>query len=141
MKPMIYLFFKGDCLEAMTHYAAVLGGRIQGVLRNADAPAQEFCMPGGGDMILNMSMVLEDNLVMASDNSEETYRMPQGFRISIEPDTLEDFERVHASLAREARTVEMEPCETFWAERFALFTDRYGTPWMLNYTGSKETRK
>ena len=34
----------------------------------------------------------------------------------------------------------MEPCETFWADRFAMFTDRYGTPWMLNYTGSKETQ-
>ena len=79
MKPMIYLFFKGDCLEAMTHYAAVLGGEIRGVMRNADAPAQEFCMAGGGNMILNMSMVLDDSLVMASDNSEETYRMPQGF--------------------------------------------------------------
>ena len=31
----------------------------------------------------------------------------------------------------------MAPMETFWAERFAMFTDRYGTPWMLNYTGSK----
>jgi PhnB protein len=28
--------------------------------------------------------------------------------------------------------------EVLWAELFALFTDRIGTPWMLTFTGSKE---
>ena len=27
--------------------------------------------------------------------------------------------------------------ETFWAERFAMFTDKFGTPWMINFAGSK----
>jgi PhnB protein len=31
----------------------------------------------------------------------------------------------------------MEPAEVFWAERFAMFTDRFGTPWMLDFTGNK----
>jgi uncharacterized glyoxalase superfamily protein PhnB len=30
MEPTIYLFFKGNCLEAMTHYAETLGGEIGG---------------------------------------------------------------------------------------------------------------
>jgi PhnB protein len=38
MEPTIYLFFKGNCLEAMTHYAETLGGEIGGVFRNADVP-------------------------------------------------------------------------------------------------------
>jgi PhnB protein len=45
MEPTIYLFFKGDCLEAMTHYAEVLGGEIVGVFRNADAPDPEAGCP------------------------------------------------------------------------------------------------
>ena len=28
MEPTIHLFFKGNCLEAMTHYAEILGGEI-----------------------------------------------------------------------------------------------------------------
>ena len=31
----------------------------------------------------------------------------------------------------------MPPMETFWAERFCMFTDRFGTPWMLNFEGGK----
>ena len=137
MEPTIYLFFKGNCLEAMTHYAEVLGGRIDGVFRNADAPDPESRMPGGDDMVMNLRMALGSATVMASDNSEEMYAKPQGFRVSIAPESRAEFDRLHAALAEDAQSVEMPPDETFWAERFAMFTDRFGTPWMLNYTGTK----
>ncbi len=64
---------------------------------------------------------------------------PPGFRVSIAPASLAEFERVHAALSKDAQSVPMAPAETFWAERFAMFTDRFGTPWMLNFTGSKVT--
>lgn len=137
MEPAIYLFFKGNCLEAMSHYAEVLGGEITGVFRNADAPTPENRMPGGDDMVMNMAMKLGSALVMASDNNDEMYDKPQGFRISISPTSLADFDRIYDALAKDAARVEMEPDETFWAERFAMFTDKYGTPWMLMFAGSK----
>ena len=137
MEPTIYLFFKGNCLEAMTHYAEVLGGEIQGVFRNADAPNPESRMPGGDDMVMNMAMTLGSAIIMASDNTEEMYDKPQGFRVAIAPASREEFDRIHDALAQDAQSVEMTPDETFWAERFAMFTDRYGTPWMLNYEGNK----
>lgn len=137
MEPTIYLFFKGNCLEAMTHYAEVLGGKIQGVFRNRDAPDPESRMPGSDDMVMNMSMSLGSATVMASDNSEEMYDKPQGFRISIAPTSRQEFDRIYDALAKDAERVEMAPDETFWAERFAMFTDRYGTPWMLGFEGSK----
>lgn len=137
MEPEIYLFFKGNCLEAMSHYAKVLGGEITGVFRNADAPTPESRMPGGDDMVMNMAMKLGNALVMASDNSDDMYDKPQGFRISISPKSLAEFDRVYDALAKDAERIEMEPDETFWAERFAMFTDKYGTPWMLMFAGSK----
>lgn len=137
MEPTIYLFFNGTCLEAMTHYAQALGGEIKAVFRNADAPDPEYRMPGGDDLIMHMSMALGKATVMASDTPSEMYDKPSGFRISIAPTSREDFDRVHAALAKDARAVEMAPDETFWAERFAMFTDKYGTPWMLNYEGAK----
>ena len=137
MEPTIYLFFKGNCLEAMTRYADVLGGKIGEVMRNADAPDPESRMPGGDDMVMNMSMKLGRATIMASDNSDAMYEKPQGFRVSIDPPTREDFDRVYAALAEGAEAVEMPPEETFWTERFAMFTDRYGTPWMLSFAGAK----
>jgi PhnB protein len=137
MEPTIYLFFRGNCLEAMTHYAKVLGGEIGGVFRNADAPDPESRMPGGDDLVMNMMMTLGRCRIMASDNTSEMYSKPQGFRISIETPSRAEFDRVHAALATGAERVDMPPEETFWAERFAMFVDRFGTPWMLSFTGAK----
>jgi PhnB protein len=137
MEPTIYLFFNGTCLEAMTHYADVLGGEIGDVFRNADAPGAENRMPGGDDLIMNMALKLGRTTMMASDSPEGMYDRPQGFRVAIVLPSTEEFERVYGALAKDAAAVAMPPGEIFWAERFAMFTDRYGTPWMLNYEGAK----
>lgn len=137
MEPTIYLFFKGNCLEAMTHYAETLGGEIGEVFRNGDAPDAGSRMPGGDDLIMNMSMKLGSATVMASDPPEAMYDKPQGFRVQLAPTSLPEFDRIYDALAKDAKAVTMPPGETFWAERFAMFTDRYGTPWMLNYEGAK----
>ncbi len=137
MEPTIYLFFKGTCLEAMTHYAETLGGEIENVFRNADAPDEESRMPGSDDLVMHLSMRLGSATVMASDSPDDMYDTPQGFRVQIAPSSLSEFNRVHEALAKDAVSVEMPVGETFWAERFAMFTDRYGTPWMLNFEGMK----
>ena len=139
MKPQFYLFFQGDCLEAMTHYANTLGGTIEQVFKNKDAPSPEERHSGGDDMVMNMSIRLGDTFIMASDNSEEMYEKPQGFRIQLEMPYRGEFERIFDALGKDAQRTDMPPGETFWAERFAMFTDRYGTPWMLSYKGKAQT--
>lgn len=139
MEPTIYLFFNGTCLEAMTRYAEVLGGEIGGIFRNADAPDPDYRMPSGDDMVMNMTLRLGSATVMASDSSGEMYSTPQGFRISLAPNSREEFDRIFTALSEDAVSIDMAPDETFWAERFAMFGDKYGTPWMLNFEGSKAT--
>ena len=137
MEPTIYLNFNGNCLEAMNFYAETLGGEVFGVFRNGDSPTPEDRMSGGDDMILNMSLRLGNTTVMASDAPAEWYSKPQGFSVTISPPSMEEFDRVYAALSRDAQAVMMAPAETFWADRFAMFTDRFGTPWMLIIEGSK----
>ena len=137
MEPTIYLFFNGNCLEAMTHYAETLGGKVGGVFRNADAPDAESRMPGGDDLVMNMTMKVGAATVMASDAPRGMYSKPQGFAVSISPTSRAEFDRIFEALAKGAESLTMPPGETFWAERFAMFTDRFGTPWMLNYAGAK----
>jgi PhnB protein len=40
-------------------------------------------------------------------------------------------ERIFATLA-DGGKVTMPVQETFWAQRFGMVTDRFGTPWMIN---------
>ena len=93
-------------------------------------------MPGPDDMVMNLTLRLGDAVMMASDNTAGMYERPQGFRLQIETPSAAEFDRVFAALAEGATDMPMPPGATFWAERFAMFTDRFGTPWMLNFTGS-----
>ena len=137
MQPNIYLFFAGDCLKAMTHYAELLGGEIISVMKNSDAASPDDRMPGGDDMVMNMAVRFETLTVFASDNTSDMYQTPQGFRVQLEMPSAAEFERVFDGLSDGAREIAMPPGETFWAERFTMFTDRFGTPWMLNFEGDK----
>jgi PhnB protein len=139
MEPTIYLNFDGNCLEAMSFYAETLGGEVLGVFKNGDAPNPESRMPGGDDLVMNMAIKLGSATVMASDTPGDWYTKPQGFSVSIAPSSMAEFDRIYAALARDAQRVMMEPAETFWADRFAMVTDRFGTPWMLMVEGSKRT--
>ena len=51
--------------------------------------------------------------------------------VSLHVDEEAEAERVFAALS-EGGEVTMPLAETFWARRFGMFTDRYGTPWMIN---------
>jgi PhnB protein len=137
MEPTVYLYFNGNCLEAMKFYAETLGGEITGVFKNKDAP-KDSRMPGGDDLVMNMAMKLGNTTVMASDAADGWYVKPQGFSVTVSPKTIGEVERVYKALSRDAQTVQMPLGETFWAERFAMFTDRFGTPWMINYAGKKQ---
>ena len=137
MEPTIYLNFNGNCEDAMRFYAEVLGGEVLGIFYNEAAPDAESRMPGGDKMVLNMAIRLGTATVMASDAPPQWYAKAEGFSVSLSPTSIAEFDRVYSALAEGARAVVMAPAETFWSERFAMFTDRFGTPWMLNFTGSK----
>jgi PhnB protein len=122
MEPTVYLNFNGDCREAMTFYAQVLGGEVTGVYSNKDAPNPESRMPGGDDLVMNMAVRFGNTIVMASD---------------VSPASKAEAERVFAALSKDARKISMPLGETFWADAFAMFTDKFGTPWMINFAGSK----
>ncbi len=101
------------------------------------APFSQSRMPGGDDLVMNMSLTLGTTTIMASDAPDGMYSAPRGFAVSISPPSLAEFDRIFEALGSDARAVMMPPGETFWAERFAMFTDRFGTPWMLSHAGGK----
>jgi PhnB protein len=135
MQPQVYLFFKGDCEEAMRFYANLFGGEVKGIFRNGDA-APDDRMPGGDDVVMNMAIEIDGATMMASDNSEEMYERPQGFSVAMPASSADEAQRWFDAL-KEGGEVTMPLEETFWAERFGMVTDRFRAPWMINFGGSK----
>lgn len=132
MKFHPYLIFDGDCRAAMELYHSVLGGEMVAMQTHGDSPIADEVPKEHHDLILHACLDVGDGfLLMASDAGSGPYVKPQGLHISIQVDTPEDAERVFAGLG-EGGTEIMPMGETFWATRFGMLVDRFGTPWMVN---------
>jgi PhnB protein len=131
MKINPYLNFKGECEEAFQFYAKVLGGRIDAIMHFEGTPHQEHISPEWRKKVMHACMTVGNFQIMASDCPPEMYEPMQGTSVALHLDTPEDADRIYNALS-EKGTIKMPLQETFWAHRFGMFTDKYGTPWMIN---------
>ncbi len=134
-----YLFFDGNCAEAMRFYERTLGGRIEMMMTHADAPTPEQAPAGMKDRIMHARLVFGDRerVLMASDAmAGQPYDRMQGFALSWNCPDAADAKRVFDALA-EGGQVRMPLQKTFWAEAFGMLVDRFGTPWMVGCESPK----
>ena len=133
MKMNPYLNFKGNCEDAMRFYAKVLGGEIEAMMPFEGTPAEEHVSPGARKHIMHACLKFGDTRLMASDCPNDKFEPMQGMYVALHPEKPEEAERIFRDLS-EAGKVQMPLAETFWAKRFGMCVDRFGTPWMINCT-------
>jgi PhnB protein len=133
-----YLSFDGRCETALKFYAKVLGGKIQMAMTWGDSPMAKDMPPDWGKKIIHATFEVAGLIVGAADSPPGNYQKPQGFSMTLDFDAPAEAERIFKLLS-EKGIVTMPIQPTFWAQRFAMFTDQFGTPWMIN-CGKKETK-
>ncbi len=131
MKLNPYLHFNGDCADALKFYEDVLGGKILMMMTNAEAPPGTPTPPGWEDKIMHGRIDVDGDVLMGSDAPPGHYQTPAGFSVSLNFKDARKADRIYAALS-ENGTIQMPIQETFWAHRFAMFADKFGTPWMIN---------
>jgi PhnB protein len=128
-----YLSFDGQCQAAFEHYEKILGGKIVMMVRYADAPPDAGVpqTPATANRIMHARLQIADRVLMGGDAPPQFASKPQGFCVSIQVDDPAEAERVFSELG-EGGVVQMPIGETFWARRFGILIDKFGTPWMVN---------
>jgi PhnB protein len=126
----IHLSFNGQCQTAFEFYEKCLGGEITTMLTYGASPAASTA-PGLADKIIHASLKLGNQTLSGVDLLPGNYKKPQGFYVTVNLTDPEEAERIFKTLA-DGGVVLMPLQPTFWAERFAVFTDRFGTPWEIN---------
>ena len=126
-----YLLFNGQCEEAFKFYAQCLGAKIIAMTPHAGTPAEQQTPPEWRDKILHARMELNGTALMGSDAPPQHYQVPKGFSVSLMLKDPAEADRIFAALAENGK-VGMPIQKTFWATRFAMLTDRFGIPWMIN---------
>lgn len=130
MKFVPYLTFDGNCREAFDFYAELFGGTITGIMTYGEMPESEKVPPALHERIVNVQLVAGEQELMGSD-AYFPYVAPTGITISIQLDDDARAETIFNALAA-GGTIVMPFAPTFWARKFGIVTDRFGTPWMIN---------
>jgi PhnB protein len=125
MQLTTYLNYRGNCEQAFKFYEQHLGARITMLMHHGDQP--------GGDQrgltgVLHARMMLAGAEVSGAD--VPTAEPMRSAYLALTTDTVAEAERIYALLA-EGGEIFMKMDETFFATRFAMLRDRFGTSWML----------
>jgi len=131
MKFMPYLNFDGRCEEAFQLYEKVLGGKIQAVFHFGQSPMAGHYGKEWDSKVMHISLNIGDQTLLGSDAPPPHFQTPQGYAVCLDLPSEADAERIYPALSEGGR-IGMPLQETFWAKRYAMFSDRFGTQWMIN---------
>lgn len=127
-----YIFFHGNCQEAMEFYKSVFGGELI-IQTYADVKMGTIDQKGWV-----MHAVLSGGCVkiMASDTEKAS---PKAAKISLSlGDADEETLRPIFNKLAEGGSVFSELKKEFWGDTFGSLTDKYGVEWMVNIPAAKD---
>lgn len=130
MKLHTYLNYGGNCAEAFRFYEKHLGGKITAIMTYADQPDPKNAPPGTENFILYAQMTIGETELMGSDVPPDRFQPMRSVYLSLNVDSDKEAEHIFGLLAEGGETF-MPMAETFFAFRFGMLRDRFGTSWMI----------
>lgn len=130
MKLHTYLNYGGNCREAFQFYQQHLGGKITVMMTHAEMPDQPGVAPEWKNAILHARITIGGTELMGSDVPPERFEPMRSVYLSLSVDSTSEAERIYGLLS-DGGQVFMPMQETFFAFRFGMLRDRFGTSWMI----------
>jgi PhnB protein len=131
MKVNTFLNYGGNCAEAFRFYEKHLGGKIEMMMTRGEMPGQsDDVAPESKNSIVYASMTIGGTSIMASDVPADRFQPMRSVYLSLGLDSDAEAERLFKLLA-EGGEVFMPMQDTFFASRFAMLRDKFGTSWMI----------
>jgi PhnB protein len=127
-----YVFFDGDCAEAMHFYEQVFKTKLEMMLYESEAPGGKPVMAGKKTGVMHARLPIYGGSLMASDwLADRPFERKQGFYVSLICPDMKEAKRIFKAFA-DGGQVNLAFEKTFFAEGFGMVIDKYGTPWMVN---------
>lgn len=135
-----YINFNGNAEEAFTFYKSVFGGEFGKIVRMKDLASAEF--PVGeedANKIMQITLPIGPTLLMANDVPSFMGRVNENenrSKIAVSAESLEEADKIFNGLSA-GGSVEMPLSESPWGSHFAMFRDKYGIEWTIEFDPSK----
>lgn len=130
MKLTTYLNYGGNCAEAFRFYEQHLGGKIAMIMTHGQMPDPSSVDPAWKDKVLHARIELGETALLGADIPSPPFEPMRSVYLCQSVGSNEEAERVYNLLA-EGGQIFMPIGETFFAERFAMLRDKFGTSWMI----------
>lgn len=128
MKLYTYLNYGGNCRQAFEFYVEHLGGKITEITTHG---AVSTDVPDDWkNAVVHARMELGDTMLLGADIPPDRFQPMRSAYLTLILDSSTEAERIYALLV-EGGQIFMPMEETFFARRFAMLRDRFGTSWML----------
>jgi len=129
-----YLFFNGNCEEALSFYKQTVGAQVDFMMRYKESPDPMPGMkPGFDDKVMHVTFRIGDSTLMGADDCMSDRKF-DGFSLSLALPTEADARRAFDALAAGGQVI-MPLMKTFWSPCFGMLTDKFGLGWMVTVAG------
>lgn len=132
-----YLYFNGNCREAVEYYAEVFKTEKPRLMLYGDMPSNEkFPMDEEAKKrVLHAEIKIKEGTIMFSDSFPGTDLVVGGnIELVFMSGDVEEVKTIFNKLKEEGK-VAMELQETFWSKCYGTLTDKYGIGWQISYEG------
>ena len=130
MKLLTYLNYGGNCQQAFRFYEQHLGGKITMMMTHGEAPNAKDVASDWKNAILHARMSIGETELLGADIPPDRFQPMRSAYLSLIVRSTEEAERIYALLT-DGGQIFMPMEETFFAFRFAMLRDKFGTSWML----------
>jgi PhnB protein len=128
--------FNGNAEEAFTFYKSAFGGEFSKIVRFKDFESPEFPVSEKeAPKIMHIALPIGSTFLMGNDVPEfmgRTNENENRSKIAITAQSQAEAEHLFAALSVGAQ-IEMPLAESPWGTFFAMFRDKYGIEWMIDF--------
>lgn len=131
-----YINFNGNAEEAFNFYKSVFGGEFASIIRFKDLESAEFPVPENeANKIMRIVLPIGDTVLIANDVPEAMGPVSENenrSKIAVSANSREEADTIFEGLS-EGGTIEMPMDESPWGTYFAMFRDKYGIEWTVEF--------
>lgn len=129
VKLYTYLNYGGNCRQAFEFYVQHLGGTITSLTTHGEM-GDPSVAPEWKDAVLHARMDIGDTQLLGADVPPDRFQPMRSAYLTLMLESSTEAERIY-DLLKDGGQIFMAMEETFFAHRFAMLRDRFGTSWML----------
>ena len=129
-----YINFNGNAEEAFNFYKSVFGGEFATIMRFGDMPNPNI-PETENNKIMHIALPIGQNVLMGNDVPEFMGKVNENenrSKISIGAESKEEADKLYYGLSAGGQ-IEMSIGDSPWGSYFAMFRDKYGIEWMVDF--------